>query len=174
MQSRLIFVAIIALATTAAVAKTPERNLNSAATTSDFIMAAAESDLFEIEEGKLAAARAQDPRVRQFGQQMVKAHSETTDDLQRAIRQAGLQPPPPPALRPVKKLLLAELNQMQGEDFDHLYLEQQAEAHEDALLVMRTYAAQGDSPPLRAAAAHTVPLVAQHLATVRKMQLSAH
>jgi putative membrane protein len=173
MQYRIILIVVAALAAAGVSAKTPERSLNSAATTPDFIMAAGETDLFEIEEGKLAASRAQDTRVRQFGQQMVEAHSQTTADLQRAIRQAGLQPPPPPELRPGKKLLIAELGQMQGDEFDHLYLEQQAEAHEDALLVMRTYAAQGDTPALRDAAGRVAPLVAQHLATIRRMQLSA-
>jgi putative membrane protein len=160
------------LAFSAAAAKEPVRTLNSAATTPDFITAAAQTDRFEIEAGKLAAARAQDPRVRQFADQMVAAHSQTSADLQRAIRQAGMQPPPPPELTPGKKLLLTELNQMQGDEFDHLYLEQQAETHEDALMVMRTYAAQGDTPALREAAARTAPLVAQHLATIRRMQLS--
>jgi putative membrane protein len=154
-------------------AQLPPQSLNTATTTPDFIKVAAISDRFEIEEGQLAATHALDPRVRQLGRGLAQAHMQTTAALNQAVRQAGMPPPPPPALDPGHVLLLSELAQMQGMAFDNLYLEQQAEAHEDALMLMRVYAAQGDAPALRQAAATTIPMVADHLSRIQALQLSA-
>ena len=154
----------------AAQAQVPPPALNSAATTPDFIKTAGASDLFEIREGKLAADRSQDPRVRAFAEQMVQAHMQTTEAMKQAIHQAGLPEPPAPELGPGQKIMIDELKDEKGRDFDHLYLVQQAGAHHEALGVMQTYAAQGDTPALRQAAAMTAPLVGRHLAEVIALQ----
>ena len=151
-------------------AQVPPQALNSAATTPDFIKTAGASDLFEIREGKLAADRSQDPRVRAFAEQMVQAHMQTTEAMKQAIHQAGLPEPPAPELGPGQKIMIDELKDEKGRDFDHLYLVQQAGAHHEALGVMQTYAAQGDTPALRQAAAMTAPLVGRHLAEVIALQ----
>ena len=135
----------------------------------DFLATAAASDEFERRSGRLAAERAQDAGVRAFGQQMVAAHTQSTQELGEAARAAG-QRPPAPALNPGQEKMLRTLAEQQGPDFDKLYLQQQHEAHADALALMRTYAALGEVPPLRAAAGKTAPVVARHLAMVAGMQ----
>ena len=52
-----------------------------APSTPDFIQKAAMSDMYEVQAGKLAAEKGQSDAVKQFGQQMVDAHTKTTEEL---------------------------------------------------------------------------------------------
>jgi putative membrane protein len=137
--------------------------------TADFIKAAATTDEFERQEGRMAQRDGASAQVRDFGQMMVRDHTNTTMALKRAIHSAGLPIPGVPHLTAEQKANVAALNGLHGADFDHAYIAQQIQAHETALGVMRAYAASGDNPTLRKAAASTVPIVEHHLAAARKI-----
>ena len=135
-----------------------------------FITAASQSDEFERQEGRLAETMGASPAVRHFGARMVSAHTKTTMDLHAAIRQAGMPVPPPPPLRPDQMQMISELRGMKGPQFDHAYLGQQIQAHQQALALMTNYASSGDVPSLKAAARMTAPLVKDHLERARQLQ----
>jgi putative membrane protein len=135
--------------------------------TPDFIKAAASTDEFERQEGRLAEVRGVTPRVRDFGRMMVRDHTNTTMALKGAIRHAGLPAPPPPKLTDQQQANLATLKAARGPDFDRTYVQQQIEAHQTALGVMQAYAAGGDNRVLRKAAAQTAPIVRRHLTIVQ-------
>ena len=140
--------------------------------TTDFLKAAAQSDEFEIQEGQMAQSMASSGQVKTFGARMVKDHSMTTDNLQKAIMKAGMTPPPSPPLRPDQLQMISALRTMSGKDFDKAYVDQQVMAHQQALAVQSTYSKSGDVPAIRAAAAKTAPLVQDHLNMLRDMQAS--
>jgi putative membrane protein len=137
--------------------------------TGDFIKAAATTDEFERQEGRMAERDGASARVRDFGQMMVRDHTNTTMALKRAIRSAGLPIPGTPQLTAEQQANVAALKGLHGADFDRAYIEQQIQAHQTALGVMQTYAAGGENPTLRKAAASTVPIVQHHLAMARKI-----
>lgn len=137
--------------------------------TPQFISAAASTDEFERQEGRMAEHQAASPQVRSFGQMMVRDHTNTTMALKLAIRRAGLPPPPAPQLTPDQQSNVAALKGLRGRDFDHTYLQQQIQAHQTALGVMQAYAAGGDGRTLRKAAASTVPIVKRHLEMAQKL-----
>jgi putative membrane protein len=137
--------------------------------TPQFISAAASTDEFERQEGRMAERQAGSPQVRSFGQMMVRDHTNTTMALKLAIRRAGLPPPPPPQLTPDQQSNVSALKGLRGRDFDRTYLQQQIQAHQTALGVMQAYAAGGDNRTLRKAAASTVPIVKRHLAMAQKI-----
>ena len=132
--------------------------------TPQFISAAASTDEFERQEGRMAERQAASPQVRAFGQMMVRDHTNTTMALKAAIRRAGLPAPPPPQLTPDQQANLSALRGRHGRDFDRLYMQQQVQAHQQALGVMQAYAAGGDNRVLRGAARDTLPIVRRHLA----------
>ena len=138
--------------------------------TGEFITKAATSDEFERREGRLAEERAAAPMVRDFAQHMVVAHTQTTEGLKAAIREAGMTPPPPPALTDDQLKMIADLQSRHGGNFDRAYMDQQVHAHEMALQLMQGYAAAGHPGPIRDAAAKTAPLVQQHLDMARKVR----
>jgi putative membrane protein len=131
--------------------------------TPDFIKAAAATDEFERQEGRMAEKVGATAEVRDFGKMMVRDHTRTTEALKAAIHKAGMPAPPPPELTSEQKSNIAALQGLHGVAFDRPYMEQQIQAHQQALGVMRGYAASGDNPVLRQAAAETVPIVQQHL-----------
>jgi putative membrane protein len=128
-----------------------------------FIKAAAQTDEFERQEGRLAEARAANRKVREFGAMMVSDHTKTTVALKAAIRRAGLPAPQPPPLSDEQQANISTLKGLHGAAFDHAYMDQQVQAHETALGVMQAYAAGGDNRVLRKAASDTVPIVQHHL-----------
>jgi putative membrane protein len=138
--------------------------------TTDFITKAAQSDAFERREGRIAERRAQSPAVRRFAAQMVSAHTMTTKGLMSAISRAHLSPPPPPTLNGDQIRLMTDLRGAQGRDFDKTYIDQQVQAHQDALGVMQGYAQSGPPGPVRDAAAKTAPLVQRHLDMAKGLQ----
>lgn len=136
--------------------------------TRDFVQAAGESDTFEIMEAYSALAESRDDRVRSFAQQMIRDHDRTSRALAQATARAGLKPPPM-AVGAGQSPFLAALQSQRGRDFDRTYWRQQALAHRSALVAEQQYAASGDTPAVRQAAAAAVPIVKAHLAMAEQM-----
>ena len=59
----------------------------------DFVMAASQSDQYEILAANVAAVQGQDPRVRTFAQEMIQEHTRLAEDLRKAAAASGLPPP---------------------------------------------------------------------------------
>jgi putative membrane protein len=138
--------------------------------TMDFITQAAQSDEFERREGRLAQQRSRDPHVRSFASMMVRAHTMTTMNLKKAIRRAGMTPPPPPALTSDQMRMISDLSSIRGRGFDKTYVDQQVQAHQMTLGLMQNFAQNGRPGPIRDAAAATAPIVQRHLDMARDMQ----
>lgn len=138
--------------------------------TPDFIKAAAQTDKFERDEGRLAETQAGSTKVKDFGREMVAAHTKTTAALKAAIAKAGLPPPAPPTLTQEQASNLATLRGLHGAAFDKAYIAQQIQAHQTALGVMQAYAASGDNAVIRKAAADTVPIVQSHLGMAQQLK----
>ncbi len=137
----------------------------------DFAQAAAESDQYEIEAAEVAAINSQDTSVKAFARQMIQDHSQTRQSVQQAATASGMAPPPM-ALSDSGQKMLAELQGLQGPEFDKAYVRQQVLAHHQALVVEQGYAANGSDPSLRQAAQSAVPMIQQHLDTAQRMQRS--
>ena len=127
-----------------------------------YMRTAASSDMFEIESGRLALQRSQNPAVRQFAQMLIDHHTMTTNELMAAARAAGIEPPPP-AMLPRHMEMLDRLRNAPTGEFDAAFKREQIMAHQEALMLHRNYAAQGDVPQLRDTAARAVPIIEGHL-----------
>ena len=51
-------------------------------TTKGFVQAAATSDMYEVEAGRIAERRAQSAQVKDFARHMVEAHTETSEQAE--------------------------------------------------------------------------------------------
>jgi putative membrane protein len=152
--------------TTAGVVGTISAEMTS--TTRGFVTAAATSDMYEVEAGKIAAMRGQSGGVKDFGNQMVKAHSETTAAL-KGIVVGKIDAPLPAHLDNRRQGMIDNLRGAAAADFDHRYLVQQEAAHKEAEILMRGYAKDGDNVEIRKFAAGTLPKVQMHLKMVQQM-----
>lgn len=135
-----------------------------------FMVRAGQSDRFEIESSRLALSYSRDWRVRQFADTMIRDHSYTSDQLMRAARYQRFAPPPsPPPLRPDQQDMLERLRSARGYDFDRSYIDEQVQAHRQALELMQGYAQNGDNPEFRRIAATAVPIIRHHLEMAERM-----
>jgi putative membrane protein len=130
------------------------------------------SDKFEIASSQLALDKSRDRAVRGFAHDMIAAHSETAADLKDVVDHTiiGRQVTPPPKLDPRHMEMYHALEASFGPDFDREYIAQQFAAHREALAYMEGYARHGVVPDLQHFAAHTAPVIRDHLAMLRSMR----
>jgi len=146
-------------ATTEALTPTPSGQ--------DFVNKAAKSDAYEIASAKLAATNASSQAVKDFAAEMIKAHTDSTAKIKKAAGEASPPITPDATLTSDQQDDLAELGKLKGADFDEKYIDEQKDAHEDALSLMNDYAKNGDVPSLKTAAGEIAPVVQKHLDMVK-------
>ncbi|MEI9996698.1 MAG: DUF4142 domain-containing protein [Rhizomicrobium sp.] len=128
-----------------------------------FVEAAAISDMYEVEAARIALKRSQNPEVKDFAQKMIEAHTGTTNALKLILVKLPSSPAAPAHVDNRRQGMLDELRGAKAVDFDGRYLSQQVDAHNEALLLMRGYAKNGDNPAVKAFAEKTATPVAEHL-----------
>jgi putative membrane protein len=136
----------------------------------DFVNRAAKSDAFEIAAARLAAKNAASPAVKSFAEQMITAHTDSTAKIKAAAAKANPALTPNAALTADQNEDLAELGRLSGAKFDEEYVDGQVDAHEDALGLMRSFAADGADAGLKAVAAGIAPAVEGHLKMARELE----
>lgn len=153
---------------TGSMGSMPQAATGAALPTSDYLTAAGQSDLFEIQEGRLAQTMGKSSQVKNFGRKMVTDHTKSTQEVVAAAMKSGLHPTPP-VLRPNQQQMIAALQATSGDQFDSTYVRQQTQSHKEALQVQQDYAQGGANPNLKAAAVKIVPVVQQHLQMLQTM-----
>lgn len=138
----------------------------------EYVKMAGASDLYERQSSQLVLQTTQDAKVRDFANMMIQQHTKSTNDVKTAAMQAGVAVPPP-KLDPDQARMMSELRAARGADRDAAYLRQQMSAHQMALALHQSYAANGTAAPLKAAAASIVPVVQSHIDMLRSMPASA-
>jgi putative membrane protein len=142
--------------------------------TRDYVQKAAMGDMFEVESSRLALQRARSTQVKQMAQMMVDAHTMTTDELKARLVRAGLIVETPTMLDDAHKQKLEQLRGANNQQFDQMYLDLQKEAHDEALMVHRDYAMNGDMADLKAFAADTVPKIEMHRMMIAELEENAN
>jgi putative membrane protein len=136
----------------------------------DFLLAASQSDQYEILAANVAAVQGQDPRVRTFAQTMIQDHTRLGQELRRAAVASGLLSPAP-GLSSDQAGLLSALQSVRGADFDKTYARQQELAHTQAIAVEESFAAAGSDLDLQKAAQAALPSIRDHLKMAQQLRL---
>ena len=136
-----------------------------------FAQAVYMNDKFEILAGKMALEKGS-PAVRDFGHDMIAAHTESSEDLKAILGHnvVGNRVTPPPVLDPRHMAMYHELEAAGRRTFDRIYLAQQRAVHEEALDTLQGYEENGRVDDLHAFAHHMVPVVQDHIAMLRKVR----
>ena len=137
--------------------------------TPDFVHKAAMSDMYEVQAGKLAAEKGQSDAVKQFGQQMVDAHTKTTEELTGIVKTKNIKVDPPTKLDAKHQKLIDDLNSATADNFDKAYAKQQVDAHQEAVDLFKKYAASGDDADVKQFAEKTLPTIQHHLDEAKKL-----
>ena len=135
----------------------------------EFVDKAAKSDAFEIAAAEIAVTNAGAQGVKDFAKMMLTAHKESTAKIKAAAAASSPAVTPNATLTDDQNEKLADLKKLTGKDFDTAYIDNQTSAHDDALDLMKKYAADGESAPLKKAAGEIAPVVEKHLAAVKEL-----
>jgi putative membrane protein len=137
-----------------------------------YVPNAALSDMYEIESSKLAQQKAGSPAIKAFAQQMIADHTATTAKLKATLKSAKLDITPPTALDARRQGMIDNLEAASAGDFDKAYLDQQTNAHREAITLHSGYAEDGENAALKKLAASTTPIIRHHLDMVQKLDKS--
>jgi putative membrane protein len=135
----------------------------------DFVQKAAMSDMYEVQAGKLATEKGQSDAVKQFAQQMVDAHTKTTEELTGIVKAKNIKVDLPTKLDAKHQKLIDDLNSAPAKDFDKTYANQQVDAHQEAVHLFKKYAAKGDDADVKQFAEKTLPTIEHHLEDAKKL-----
>jgi putative membrane protein len=121
----------------------------------DFLKNAAESSAVQVQLGKLAQDKASSDAVKEFGKQMVEAHTQTAEHLKEAATGLKIQVPAEPS-RKAKKAE-EKLSKLSGADFDRTYAKMAADEQKQAVKQFEREAKNGKVPAMKEFATRNLP-----------------
>jgi putative membrane protein len=139
---------------------------------SDYVMKAGAGDQYEIQSSQLELQSSKDPKIKAFARKMIADHNKSTAMVKAAAMKASMNPAPP-MLDADGQQMMSALQGADGAQRDALYLQQQKMSHDKALALHQDYSQNGDSAPLKAAAAKIVPVVQMHETMLGKISAPA-
>jgi putative membrane protein len=151
----LLFLAL-AGASAATIAADAERNPPAP---SVFVKKAALDGMTEVEAGKMALDKSQDPQIREFAQRMVKDHTKANTELESIAKAKGLTPPK--TLDAEHKAMVEALKSKSGQEFDHAYAEHMNMDHSKAIALFES-ATKSNDAELAGFAEKTLPTLKEH------------
>jgi putative membrane protein len=131
----------------------------------------AQANLAEIEAGKLAAAKAQSPDVKSFGQKMVDDHGRMLEDLKTLAKSKGVALPDALSLRDLAER--KKLERHSGPDFDKTYMSEMVKDHEKDLKEVQDLAAKAKDPDFKAAMQKASAKIQEHLQLAQRISQGA-
>ncbi len=132
-----------------------------------FMNSAAPGNMAEVELGKMAASKAQNPEVKAFGQKMVEDHTKANDELKQIAAQKKVMLPPD--VMPAHKQLMEKLSKLSGADFDKEYVAAMVEAHEKDVAAFENVSKTAADADVKAFATKTLPTLKMHLDMIKGM-----
>ncbi|HBI68503.1 MAG TPA: DUF4142 domain-containing protein [Massilia sp.] len=126
------------------------------------IMDMAMVNMAEVEMGKLAQSKSQNPEVKTFAQQMIDDHTKGLQEVQAVAQAKGVTLPT--ELDAKHKAMSEKLAKLNGEAFDREYMKVGGVAsHKEALALLKKNQKSAKDADVKGLAAKMQPTVEQHL-----------
>jgi putative membrane protein len=136
----------------------------------NYVAWAADGDMYEIQSSKLALSKSKSDATKSFAREMIADHTQTTQTLMAALPKTDPKVPKPPMkLSADNEAKIAQLRSASADQFDAMYMQQQAMAHKTAWALHKGYATDGTDPALKQVAMSAVPIIEKHLQHVKGM-----
>jgi putative membrane protein len=130
----------------------------------------AQSDMAEVQAGKMGVSKATSPEVKKFAQSMVEDHGKHLSELRTMAKTKGMQLPSTPAKK--HQDAMKKLESASGAEFDKLFMTQMVKDHEDALKLVQDTAKKAKDAELKADAEKTAPVIQKHLEEAKRIAAS--
>jgi putative membrane protein len=166
-------VAVLALtsacSSTAGDVADDEAGASSRIDSQQFVTAAAESNLAEIEASQLAVSKTQNPDIRAYAQRMIDDHRKANEQLAAVARAEMLNVPDDTDAK--HKAVISRLEAKSGPGFDSAYVQQMTEDHDKAISLFRAAAASDAVDARLGSLAQTLlPTLEEHRDMVAQLQ----
>ena len=136
-----------------------------------FMENAAEGGMREVELGKLAQQKAQNPQVKQLAETIVKDHEEANKKLMTLAQTMGLDLTKAIDQDDIKEDV-EEFQKLDGAKFDKEYVEDMVEDHREDVKEFEKAAQNAKDPQLKSFAAEVAPKLRHHLQLAEAAQQS--
>lgn len=133
-----------------------------------FVLEALKGGMAEVELGKLAAEKASNDAVKQFGQRMVDDHGKAGDELKKLAQDKGIETPT--ALDGKHQRLRDRLAKLSGPEFDKAYVSEMVKDHRKDVKEFQREAAKAKDPDVKSFASKTLPTLQDHLKQIESLQ----
>ena len=156
---------------TAVSSNSNNSNTNSANTSAakkSFWTEAADGGLSEVEMGKMAVKKAQNPEVKKFAQMMITDHSKANNELKAVAAKQKITLPT--EIGPRNRSTIDELNKLEGANFDREYVQAMVDDHEADVQMFEDQAQDDSDSQAKAFAAKALPVLKKHLEAIKAIQ----
>ena len=157
---------LLLLALAGAVTATVADAGTSSPTSAAFVKKAAQTGMTEVELGKIALSKSQDPEVRSFAQRMVTDHGKANAELSSIAKGEGIDAPR--SLDAEHRAMVDELKGKDGADFDRSYSQHMNMGHTNAIELFES-AAESSDASLAGFAKKTLPTLKEHKKLAEKL-----
>jgi len=139
---------------------------------SKFVKEAAVGGMEEVSLGQLAAQKATDPDVKNFGQKMVDDHSKANDQLKQVASQKGITVPS--ALPASKQKEVDQLSKLSGAAFDKKYVSMMVKDHKKDVAEFKKESTKAKDSDVKSFASTTLPTLQDHLKMIEDISAKMH
>ena len=133
----------------------------------NFLKQTAADNMFEIQLSQLAQSQAQDEKVKQLAQMLVKDHTQATEQLKQVAQKKQVQLPSD--LPETKKEELQIFQSLQGSEFDQAYLSCMKVAHAKGVAAYSEKSKNAKDQDVKQFASAILPKLQQHKQHVTSM-----
>jgi putative membrane protein len=132
-----------------------------------FLREAAQAGHAEVRMGEILSEKASDPSLREFGRMLLEHHGQGNAELASLATRKGLSAPE--EMSPAQQAKMAQLADLSGDRLDRAMEKQALDSHVRALRSYKMAARQARDADVRAFAKSQIPLLEEHLNTVRRL-----
>ena len=138
----------------------------------DFVRKAASSGQYEVDSSKWVQDKSKDPQIKQLAKMMESDHKQANDELKKIAKQANIDIPSSP--QAADQRMLSQLKQQSDDQqIGQQYVQQQIQAHQQAVDLFQRAQTQLQNPQLKSFAERTLPKLQEHLQHLQQMSSSA-
>jgi len=133
----------------------------------EFVTKASQGGTAEVSLGQMAAAKATNNDVKEFGNRMVTDHSKANDELKQLAANKGITLPTEPGAD--EKKTEDALSAKSGKAFDKAYMTDMVKDHEKDVAEFQKESKDAQDPDLKAWVTRTLPTLQDHLKMAKQV-----
>jgi putative membrane protein len=132
-----------------------------------FLEKAMESNIAEIQMGRLALEKSTGEQVRHFAIQMTEDHGKMLDDFKQSVQGLNIPVPEEPSKGALKTI--DKLKGLSGDAFDQAYIKEVVKAHKEDDKAFKEEARNTTSPQLKEMVTQDLQMIERHLQQLQQI-----